>query len=195
MIKKNITGIILAGGKSSRMGSDKGIVNLNGKKFIEHILEAVLTNVNEVIIIANNDNYNNLGYKVIKDKIKDCGPLGGIYTGLMNSKTENNIVVSCDIPFINSDLVKYIIENTSNADITVPVYKGNIEPLCAVYTKRTSDQILNLIMNKDLKIQNILKYFITKELFITKMQKFYTEKLFVNINTQEELKQQKELAL
>lgn len=195
MIKKNITGIILAGGKSSRMGSDKGIVNLYGKKFIEHILEAVLPNVNEVIIIANNDNYNNLGYKVIKDKIKDCGPLGGIYTGLMNSKTENNIVVSCDIPFINSDLVKYIIENTSNADITVPVYKGNIEPLCAIYTKRTSDQIFNLIMNKDLKIQNILKYFITKELFITKMQKFYTDKLFVNINTQEELKQQKELAL
>lgn len=195
MIKKNITGIILAGGKSSRMGSDKGIVNLNGKKFIEHILEAVLPNVNEVLIIANNDNYNNLGYKVIKDKIKDCGPLGGIYTGLMNSQTENNMVVSCDIPFINSDLVKYIIENTSNADITVPVYKGNIEPLCAVYTKRTSDQIHNLIMNKDLKIQNILKYFITKELFITKMQKFYTDKLFVNINTPEELKQQKELAL
>ncbi|MDP1744959.1 MAG: molybdenum cofactor guanylyltransferase [Bacteroidota bacterium] len=195
MIKKNITGIILAGGKSSRMGSDKGIVNLNEKKFIEHILAAVLPNVNEVLIIANNDNYNNLGYKVIKDKIKDCGPLGGIYTGLMNSKTENNIVVSCDIPFINSDLVKYIIENTSNADITVPVYKGNIEPLCAVYTKRTSDQIYNLIMNKDLKIQNILKYFITKELFITKMQKFYTDKLFVNINTPEELKQQKALAL
>lgn len=195
MTKKNITGIILVGGKSSRMGSDKGIVKLNGKTFIEHILEAILPNVNEVLIIANNDNYNNLGYKVIKDKIKDCGPLGGIYTGLMNSKTENNIVVSCDIPFINSDLVKYIIENTSNADITVPVYKGNIEPLCAVYTKRTSDQIHNLIMNKDLKIQNILKYFITKELFITKMQKFYTDKLFVNINTREELKQQKELAL
>lgn len=195
MTKKKITGIILAGGKSSRMGSDKGIVNLNGKKFIEHILEAVLPNVNEVLIIANNDNFNNLGYKVIKDKIKDCGPLGGIYTGLMNSQTENNIVVSCDIPFINSDLIKYIIENTSNADITVPVYKGNIEPLCAVYTKRTADQIYNLIMNKDLKIQNILKYFITKEIFITKMQEFYNDKLFVNINTPEELEQQKELAL
>lgn len=195
MTKKNITGIILAGGKSSRMGSDKGIVNLNGKKFVEHILEALLPNVNEVMIIANNDNYNYLGYKVINDKIKDCGPLGGIYTGLMDSKTENNIVVSCDIPFINSNLVKYIIENTSNADITVPIYKGNIEPLCAVYTKRTSDQIYNLIMNKDLKIQNIFKYFITKELYITKIQKFYTDKLFVNINTPEELKQQKELAL
>lgn len=195
MTKKNITGIILAGGKSSRMGSDKGIVELNKKKFIEHILDAVLPNVNEVIIIANNDNYNYLGYKVIKDIIKDCGPLGGIYTGLMNSKTENNIVVSCDIPFISSDLIKYIIENTNNADISVPVYKGNIEPLCAVYTKRTSDQIHNLIMNKNLKIQNILKYFITKEIFITKMQKFYTEKLFVNINTPEELKQQKVLAL
>lgn len=195
MIKHNVTAIVLAGGKSLRMGSDKGIVKLNGKRFIDYILAAVLPNVNEVIIIANNDNYNNLGYKVIKDMIQDCGPLGGIYTGLMKSKTENNIVVSCDIPFINSDLIKYIIENISSADITVPVYNGNIEPLCAIYTKRTADEIYNLIMINELKIKNIIKYFITKEIHITKKQRFYNDKLFVNINTPEELKQQKELAL
>lgn len=195
MNKKNITGIILAGGKSSRMGSDKGLVKLNGKKFIEHILEALVPNVNEVIIITNNSNYNNLECKVFEDRIKNCGPLGGIYTGLMNSPTENNIVVSCDIPFISSDLIKHIIENMGRADMAVPVFNGNIEPLCAVYTKRTTAEIYDLIMNNELKMQNVLKHFIIKEIHITKMQGFYTDKLFVNINTPEELKQQKELAL
>lgn len=195
MIKKNITGIILAGGKSSRMGSDKGLVKINGKRFIEHILDALLPSVNEVIIIANNDNYNNLGYKVIEDKIKDCGPLGGIYTGLLNSQTESNIVVSCDIPFISSDLIKHILENMGRADMSVPLYKGNIEPLCAVYTKKTTDKIHSLIMNKEFKIQNVLRYFIIKEIHITKKLDFYNDLLFVNINTPEELKQQKELAL
>lgn len=195
MNKKKITGIVLAGGKSSRMGSDKGMVQLHEKKFIEHILAAILPNVNDIIIIANNKNYTDLGYKVYEDLIKDCGPLGGIYTGLVNSQTENNIIVSCDIPFINSDLIRHIIENIGKAEIAVPVYKGNTEPLCAVYTKRTTTEIYNLIMGGELKIRNVLRHFITKEIHITKRLKFYNDKLLVNINTPEELKLQKELAL
>lgn len=183
MIKKNITGIILAGGKSSRMGSDKGMMELYGRKFIEHILVALVPNVDEVIIIANNNNYKNLGHKVYEDIIKDCGPLGGIYTGLMNSKTENNMVVSCDIPFINSSLIKHIIDNKGRADIAVPVYDGNVEPLCAVYTKRIKDEIHQLILSKELKLRNVFMHFITKEIYITKKLQFYSEKLLMNINT------------
>lgn len=195
MTTKNITGIVLAGGKSSRMGSDKGITQMNGKKFIEHIIAALLPNINDIIIVANNNNYANLGYKVVEDIIKNCGPLGGIYTGLINSKTENNIIVSCDIPFISSDLIKHIIENKGKAEIAVPVYKGNTEPLCAVYTKRTATEIYNLILNKEYKIHNALRHFITKEIHITKRQEFYNDKLLVNINTPEELKQQMKIAL
>lgn len=190
MTKDRITGIVLAGGRSSRMGSDKGLVQLEGKKFIEHVLVALIPNVNEVIIVANNANYNTFGCKVVEDIIKNCGPLGGIYTGLMNSNTENTIIVSCDIPFINSGLIQYIIKNAGKADISVPVHKGNIEPLCAIYTKRTTDKLYNLIMSKELKIQNVLRHFLTREIYITTRQKFYNDKLFVNINTPEELKQQ-----
>jgi len=195
MNKKKITGIVLAGGKSSRMGCDKGMVQLNEKKFIEHILAAIVPNVNDIIIVANNKNYSSLGYKVYEDLIKDCGPLGGIYTGLVNSQTENNIIVSCDIPFISSDLIKYIIENIGKAEVAVPVFKGNTEPLCAVYTKRTTTEIYNLIMGGELKIRNVLRRFITKEIHVTKRLKFYDDKLLVNINTPEELKLQKELRL
>lgn len=193
MKNENITGIILAGGKSSRMGSDKGMIVLNGKKFIEYILSALIPNVNEVIIIANNKNYDYLGYKVYEDLIKDCGPLAGIYTGLMNSKTEKNIVVGCDIPFITSDLIKYIIEHSNEADIAVPVYKDKIEPLCAFYSKKITTQIHSLIIDNKLKIRDILPYFVTKEINMTPSGLLNTDNLFVNINTEQELNAQKNL--
>ena len=193
MSTKKITGIVLAGGKSSRMGSDKGMIELNGKKFINKILDALAPNVGEIIIIANNGNYNNLSYAVYEDIIKDCGPIGGIYTGLVNSKTEKNIVVSCDIPFINSALIKYLIENSLKADISVPVHKGRIEPLCATYSKKTSNELLQLIKEKEFKMRNVVRYFVTKEIYITERLSFYNERLLTNINTPEELKQQKEI--
>lgn len=192
MNSKNITGIILAGGKSSRMGSDKGLIELDGKKFIEHILAALVPNVDEVIIIANNSNYNALGYKVFPDIIKDHGPLGGIYTGLMNTKTENNVVISCDTPFINSGLINYIIENKGEADICIPVFKGDTQPLCAIYSKKIVGGLHKLLQENELKIHNMLKHFIIKEIPITDKLTFYTDRLLTNINTPEELKQQKE---
>lgn len=195
MKKKEITGIVLAGGKSSRMGSDKGMIKLNGKKFIEYIIEALIPNVSDIIIIANNDKYNNLGYEVYEDIIKECGPLGGIYTGLMNSRTESNIIVSCDIPFINSGLIKHIIKNMGRADISVPVFEGNTEPLCAVYTKGIAGKLHDLIINNELKIHNVLKHFITTQIHITKSLDFYNNRLLANINTPEELKHQKEVSL
>jgi len=195
MNKQLLTGIILAGGKSSRMGTDKGMVQLNGKRFIDHILTALLPNVNELIIIANNGNYNHLGYKVYKDLIKDCGPIGGIYTGLMKSETQNNFIVSCDIPFINSDLVSHIIKNTGDADIAVPVNHGSIEPLCGIYKKSTAGEMYKLIRNNEFKMHNILTHFFTKEIYISKTDKFYTDKLLVNINSRDELNQQMKMKL
>ncbi len=194
MNKKNITGIVLAGGKSSRMGADKGLLMLKGKLFIEHILEALVPNVNDVMIIANN-NYNGFGYSVYEDIIKDSGPLAGIYTGLMHSKTEMNMIVSCDIPLINSKLIEYIIGHSNKADIAFPLFNGESQPLCAVYSKRTINRIGELIRNNELKMRSVLKYFETKEIHITTAQKFYHDKLLLNINTPEELKLEREAAL
>ena len=195
MIEKNITGIILAGGKSSRMGTDKGMILLNGKKFIEHIINALSPNVNQIIIIANNDNYNELGYKVYKDLIEDSGPLGGIYTGLKLSTTEKNIVLSCDTPFITTEFIKFIISNSNDSEITVPVFKNNTEPLCAVYSKNITQNIYDLIVNNELKMQNVLKKFKTKELQINSNHTMFSENLFQNINTPQELNSQNNINL
>lgn len=192
MKKKNITAVLLAGGKSSRMGTDKGILEINGIKMIESIILAVKPIVDEIIIIANNDHYDYLGYAVHKDLIKEAGPLAGIYTGLSYSNTEKNLVISCDIPFVNSGLLSYIIDNAGNCEVAVPVHNGVTEPLCAIYSKKCVNTFKKLILDNELKMHNVLNYFLTKQIFISTNQSFYNSKLFTNINTLDELNKQKE---
>ncbi len=193
--KKNITGVILAGGKSSRMGTDKGVLELNGKKIIEHIIFSIQPIVDEIIIISNTNNYDYLGLKVYNDIIKDRGPLAGIHTALTYTSTEKNLIVSCDTPFINSELLSYLVDNAGRCEVAIPIHKGNTEPLCAIYSKKCVDRFEELISKNVLKMHNVFHHFITKEIFISEKQSFYDPKLFVNINTPEELDKQKEVAL
>jgi len=190
MNKKNITGIILAGGKSSRMGTDKGMLVLNGKKIIEYVIAALTPNVSEVIIISNNENYNYLGYKVYKDIVKECGPMGGIFTGLEKSITENNIIVSCDIPNISSTMIAYIISNSREKDALIPVHDGQPEPLCAFYKKLTAKDFKQFLNSGNYKMLDALKHLKTSYLDVVNAQGF-SEDIFSNINTPDEFEAQK----
>ena len=106
MVKKNnITGIVLAGGKSSRMGLDKGLINMNNQTFIEAIINAMRPLVGDIIIVSNNSDYDQFGYLRINDLIKDSGPMAGLYSGLYFSQSDYNLVLSCDIPFIKTDVL------------------------------------------------------------------------------------------
>lgn len=190
---KNITGVILAGGKSSRMGTDKGLLELNGKKIIEHIISAIQPVVDEIIIISNTDNYDYLGLKVYSDIIKDRGPLSGIHSALSYSTNDMNLIVSCDMPFISSELLSYIVANAFDCEIAVPMYNGYAEPLCAVYSKKCIERFETLIAKNELKMRDVFHHFITKEVLILENLPFYNSKLFVNINTQDELNAQREI--
>ena len=95
---------ILCGGKSSRMQSEKGLVLYQNKTFIEHIIEAVLQISKTVQLITNGSDYDYLPYRKIKDIIIDKGPIGGIYSALVNSETEMNLILSCDIPLISTKM-------------------------------------------------------------------------------------------
>jgi molybdopterin-guanine dinucleotide biosynthesis protein A len=181
MNKENITGIVLAGGKSSRMGEDKGIMEFDGKKMVKHILDALAPVVDEIIIIANNNHYNDFGYPVYEDIIKDCGPMGGIYTGLTRSNTMKNIVLSCDMPFIKSKMVSYIIAESGDYEITVPKHENKLEPLCAIYSKKCADKLKGLLERKEWKMQEALQYFNTQQLRFSGAKEI--EKNFININT------------
>ena len=133
--KEKINGYILAGGKSTRMGEDKGLMELHNKPVIEYVINQLKPAVNNIVIVSNNKEYAKFGYEVIEDIIRNIGPSAGIHTVLCHSKTERNFVVSCDMPFITTDSIEYLINESEGSQITIPVYKDKYEPMYAVYSK------------------------------------------------------------
>ena len=99
--QKEITVIVLAGGKSSRMMKDKGLILFNDKTLIEHSIEKVKKVAAHIFIITTNSAYQQFGYPCIEDELKERGPLGGIFTGLVHSSTQKNLVIGCDMPFLS----------------------------------------------------------------------------------------------
>lgn len=176
-----MTGVILAGGKNSRMGADKGLLLVNGEKIVERAIEAMKAAVDEIMIISNGNNYDYLGYKVYTDIIKDCGPMSGIYTALTYSKTEKNFVVSCDLPFLNRELVGFIVENSDSCEIAIPKHGEKLEPLCAVYDKSCREGFEVLLQRKELKLQNALRHFKVKQIPVP--ENISAGSCFENINT------------
>ena len=185
-----ITGIVLAGGKSSRMGKDKGTCSFKNKPLVEYAIEALKPFCGEILLSANNiDAYNKYSYEVIPDEISSIGPLGGMFTCLKKSKTRHNIILSCDTPFITEELIKHIIENIdSENEVVAPLHQPNfIEPLCAYYNKDLIPVFEKCIKNKDYKLLKLIKSVDLKTLKIDSSLDFFNPKLFNNLNTPEDL--------
>jgi molybdopterin-guanine dinucleotide biosynthesis protein A len=184
MSKEKITGVILAGGKNSRMGSDKGLLEVGGKRIIERIIDELKQVVDEIIIISNDTTLNYLNYKVYADLIKDCGPMGGIHSALTHSTTEKNLILSCDMPFISKNILKTIINGSAKCEIAIPKHDKRLEPLCAVYLKSCTNKFEELINKEEFKLKDSFKYFIVKRINFTRKELSGNE--FTNINTPEE---------
>ena len=173
---------VLAGGKSSRMGSDKGLIEFKGKKMIEHVLDSV-NKVAVASIISNNDEYRQFGKPVWPDIYKNCGPLGGIHSALNNSNADWNLVVSCDLPFMTSDFLFFLLKQIKMHDgkTRVPVHDSQAEPLCALYHRSCITEIEKLILKKELKMQNALPKLNTA--YVDVPAEFNSSVLFRNINS------------
>ena len=178
--KQNITGIILAGGKSSRIGSDKGFLLLNNKPFIQHIIEAMQPLVSSIIIVSNNPDYDIFKLKRTNDLIANAGPLAGVYTGLHYSNTENNLVLSCDIPLINTEILKKMTEQIEeNVDVIQLESKDKSMPLIAMYKKHCESKIFELLEQGERRLRFAVNQFKVKTIVLNKEQ----EKFTTNINT------------
>ena len=144
---KTITGIILAGGKSSRMGVDKGFILWKNKPFIEHSIDALKPLVNNIIIVSDHIQYDALGYERVKDVVPETGPLSGLYSGLLQSDSDLNLVLSCDIPLISSEiLTKLLTAFTEGTNAVACRAKDRVMPLVALYNKNciaTCEQLLD----------------------------------------------------
>ncbi|NUM63062.1 MAG: molybdenum cofactor guanylyltransferase, partial [Ignavibacteriaceae bacterium] len=134
---KDITGIILAGGKSKRMGLNKSFLKVGEVTMIERTTELMKSLFDRVILITNTpDEYKFLGIEMFEDIYKNVGPLAGIHSGLAHSITDKNFIISCDIPFVNKGVIEFIINYKTNKSITITKADGFVQQLCGLYSKQ-----------------------------------------------------------
>lgn len=184
--KEGITGIILAGGKSSRMGRDKGMIYFNGARMIEHVIRALKPCVSSIMIVANDERYERFGLQVVKDIIHECGPMGGIYTGLINSSTKLNVTVSCDIPFVSTALIRTLAESPDDKEAVVPFHDEIFEPLCARYRRSVALKMVKHLEAGSLKMNSLLRELDVRAVDPSQVPGFNLQQ-FANINTPQEL--------
>lgn len=182
----NVNGYILAGGKSSRMGKDKGLINYNGIAIVEHIIGQIKPLVNKLVIVSNNIEYEKFGFEVINDLMKDIGPAGGIYTALRHTDLELNFIVSCDMPHINKDAIQFIIRNSIHSQITVPESDGKTEPLFGIYSKDCLKKWAELIELKKVKLKEMILHFRLNIINVNE-NILFNDNFFININTNKDL--------
>ncbi|MGB5419849.1 molybdenum cofactor guanylyltransferase [Algibacter sp.] len=183
--KKNITGIILAGGKSSRMGTDKGFLLLKNKTFVQYSMDALQPLVSEIIIVSDNTDYDVFGFKRINDITKNAGPVAGICSGLNASLTDYNLILSCDIPLITSDVLQLLIDNIDDTSQIIQVEsKGKSMPLIAMYKKEVATTFNTFLKKDERRLRIAIKSCKSKNIKLDKALEFST----MNVNTQTELK-------
>ena len=182
--KKHITGIILSGGKSSRMGSDKGFMSYNGKPFIQHSIEALKPLVMEIIIVSNNVDYDVFGLKRIEDVMENAGPLAGLYSGLHQSKTDYNLVLSCDIPLINTSILQRLVDAIDDDSEIIQIEsQGKTMPLIALYRKQCEHIFLKLLNEGERRLQFAVNQCLVKNVILLNDASEFVQ----NINTPEQL--------
>jgi len=181
-----LTGIILAGGKSTRMGTDKALLEINDKSLLSHTVKLCQSVCNQILISSGNAMHDVEGILRIPDVIEDCGPMGGIYSCLKHAVNDWSFVISVDAAFVTSDFVKFLSEHVENFDAVVPVHHTGKEPLIALYNKKCIEVLKGSLDLADYKMHHFLEIintnFVDSNHWIDKYPR-----LFHNINSPKDL--------
>jgi molybdopterin-guanine dinucleotide biosynthesis protein A len=181
-VRRDITGIILAGGKSQRMGVDKALLTLDGEALLVRIARTMRSLFEQVYIISANNRYRFLHLPMFDDFFRGCGPLAGIHSGLLHSKTRRSFIAACDTPFVSLDLIEYIVEFESQADVKVPATNGILHPLCGLYSRRCIPRLEWSLRSGLRRVQDVLERLDVDVVPIGPWLPFYREDLLLNIN-------------
>jgi len=188
--KVNATGIILAGGKNSRMGENKAFLEIDGERLINKTL-AIFRQIFSEIIIVTNDPLSYLEFAdaaIVTDIYKEKGPLGGIYTGLFYSRSDHAFVCPCDMPFLNKDFIAYLLAQTGKYDVIVPDTAEGYQPLHAVYSRNCLPSIKRLLLMDKLKITGFYRDMRVLAISEEQTRPFNEDgRLFHNLNTPEDI--------
>jgi molybdopterin-guanine dinucleotide biosynthesis protein A len=184
----NLTAIILAGGQSLRMGLDKTLIPYLGKPLIQYSIDLALCFTKNIIISANQDELRSLRFPVVTDIYPVKAPLAGIHAGLKFSKTNWNLVLTCDMPNVSTHLINLLISKLEKeTELVLPGHHGYIEPLCGFYNKSLITVIESNIGKNKLSPLDLLK---VSPHNIVQMEGVFDENIssvFKNVNSRNDL--------
>jgi len=176
---------ILAGGRSRRMGRDKALLPIGGRSVIERVLDRVLPLSDDVTIITDvPGKYRHLDYRMMGDVFPGNGSLGGIYTAIYAAQYLHCVVVACDMPFLNTDLLRYLVELSPGFDVVIPRIEEFPETMHAVYGKGCLKPIKSRLLADQLKIIGFFEDVGVRYVERDDVSRFDpTFRSFININT------------
>jgi molybdopterin-guanine dinucleotide biosynthesis protein A len=184
-----VTGFVLAGGESSRMGRDKALLAIGGEPLVTRTAQLVESVAGEATVIGKPEVFRALGLRAASDDWPSAGPLGGIATALGVSKTPWNLVVACDLPYLTKGWLNYVIARglASQADAVLPMNARGAEPLCAMYHKRCEPAIRMELERGTRKVTDALQAVLVEMIAPLEWKAFDSDGLLLkNMNSPED---------
>ena len=192
VLENNISGVLLAGGKSRRMGTDKRNLLLEGESLFDRALNGLIGMFPEVLVVLGQDNFKvtNQNVRVVHDLIPMRAAAGGLYTGLFYATNPRIFVVACDMPFLNPVAIKYLASISKNFDITLVELGHGLQTMHGIYSKACLPVLEKMVKGENLRLQELVN---ESSLVLKKVQEseilLYDPNLlsFLNINAPADL--------
>jgi molybdopterin-guanine dinucleotide biosynthesis protein A len=187
-LQQPITGVILAGGKSSRMGQNKALMSLGGKRLVDRVVEVMRDVFRDLLLVTNTPEvYADLGLPMVCDVWPEKGSLGGIYSAIYHATTPYCLVVACDMPFLHAAMLRYLITQVADYDVVIPDVLGELQTLHAIYSKACLPAIERCLAANRLRIVSFLPDVRVRTVTASELQSYDPDLLaFQNLNTPEE---------
>jgi molybdopterin-guanine dinucleotide biosynthesis protein A len=190
-METEVTGVLLAGGKSLRMGQDKRYLIVGEQTILERGLGVLRSMFHEILVVIAQDSPPlKIDARVVRDLVPDCGSLGGIYTGLTQATTPYIFAVACDMPFLNQAVIAQFTDRRNTADIVMARLAARLHPMHALYSKKCLPAMEQMIAAQQLKIQGLLSHSSLRVQYITEADLLSIDpswRSFHNVNTPADL--------
>ena len=187
----DVTGVLLAGGKSRRMGEDKRYLVVGEQTLLERGLGVLSSIFQEVLVVIAQDSPPlGVDARVVRDLVPDCGSLGGLYTGLTQAATPHIFVVACDMPFLDSAVISQFTSRRTTADIVMAKLAARLHPMHALYGKGCLPAMEQMILARQLKIQEMVSHASLRVRYVTEADLLIIDpswRSFHNVNTPADL--------
>jgi molybdopterin-guanine dinucleotide biosynthesis protein A len=181
-----IDAVILAGGKSSRMGEEKGLVLFQQKPLVSYVINLLLGLQIQPRLIANHPGYQQFNIRIDTDIIPDKGPMGGLYTALETTRQQHVLLLSCDTPFLQPALIKRLLSGLRDGRICIPECQGRLHPLCAIYPKSLKDKVVTCITENRLRMTAFVSSAAHDRIHSDDLEVMYPD-LFMNLNDRQSI--------